>query len=488
MFGIYIDRSSSIPRTAQLCHQLRQKITSGELRGGTRLPSTRKVAQDFGIARNVVIDAYEQLIAEGYLIGHTGSGTYVAEGIIAMSPAASDTIASTDNLDRLTVHERNDIIDFLPGTPDLHSFPRTIWAKYLKSAAEDSPDEIFDYGDIKGEVELRSEISAYLYRTRGMKCHTDQIMIVSGSSEGLSLIANTMRDHYHSIYLEDPTIEFSHHIFTQVDYQIKPIDVDEAGMKLPELKQLAEGHLMLLTPSHQFPTGSILSIQRRQLAVRMAEQANMYIIEDDYDSDFRLKGVPIPPLYSLLPDRVIYVGTFSKTLAPGLRIGFLVLPQQLIDPFVQAREEQNLRSPTVAQIALGRFIRDGRLDRHIHKMKKIYRNKRNLLVGAIKQYFREQAIIKGDEAGVHIRVVFPSLTGDVDWQDAEQYGVRIHGVEDYCLIKSNHHNQIVLGYGNVNEQDIQLGIERLHQYWQSLDKNPNASNNLSKYSGSDTEA
>ncbi|TJY44078.1 PLP-dependent aminotransferase family protein [Cohnella pontilimi] len=464
MFGIYVDRSSEMSVTAQLCSQIRQKIESGELVTGTRLPPTRKLAQEFGIARNVAIDAYEQLIAEGYLIGQTGSGTFVAEGILSMASGNHGAAKPSDRVAKSSPLVHEDTIPFLTGTPDLRSFPQKEWAKYWKAAAEDSPSVLFDYGDIRGEEDLRSEISAYLYRTRGMYGSPEQIMIVSGSSEGFSLIAKALRAEFAAIYLEDPTIEFTSNIFRQTNYRITPVDVDETGMKLHEISCFQDGHLMLLTPSHHFPSGSILPIQRRQHAVRLAEKADSYIIEDDYDGDFRLKGVPIPPLYTLNPDRVIYVGTFSKTLAPGLRIGFLVLPRRLVSHFVRLREELNLRSPSVPQIALARFIRDGRLDRHIHKMKAIYRNRRTLLIDALKRHFGDDAVIRGDEAGMHIQVEFPLAPDNIDWLRSVEYGVKVHGVEDYCLVKGRRTHQILLGYGNVRDEEIDEGIGRLHRF------------------------
>ncbi|GIQ69052.1 PLP-dependent aminotransferase family protein [Xylanibacillus composti] len=466
MFGIYLDPASRTPVTSQLCNQLRQKIEYGELAEGTRLPPTRRLAQEFGIARNIAIDAYEQLIAEGYLIGQPGSGTYVAEGIrlTATSRSNAEMPVMIPGIDDQP--KAKDLIDFTVGTPDLQSFPRKIWAKYLKTAAETAPGELYDYGDIRGVQELRVEIAAYLHRTRGMRCHSGQIMIVSGSSEGMALIAQAMRPSFASVYLEDPTIEFAQHIFFHAHYGITPMEVDASGMRLHEISRFQNGHLMLLTPSHQFPTGSILSIRRRQHAVRLAEQADAYIIEDDYDGDFRLKGVPIPSLHTLNPDRVIYVGTFSKTLAPGMRIGFLVVPPALLGRFAELKENLNLRAQAVPQAALAQFMKDGRLDRHIHKMKGIYRARRNVLVNALKQKFGDWFRIRGDEAGMHVLL---EVTGEpwIDsWQHSAAFGVRVHEVEDYCLLKGKRTHQIVLGYGNVQKEDIETGIERLHQFVQ----------------------
>jgi len=461
MFGIRIDPYSPLSVTAQLCGELRRKIESGELVAGTRLPPTRKLAQEFSIARNIVIEAYEQLTAEGYIAGKVGAGTFVAEGISA-TPLNRDEeppMAAADS------QAKDGFVDFTAGTPDLRSFPRKEWSRYLKEAAGVGPDSMYDYGDIRGEYELRSSIAAYLYRTRGMQCHPDRIMIVSGSADGLALAANALHPRYHSIYLEDPTIEFAQHIFRHAGYRLVPVPVDASGMNLMPIGRLEEGHLLLLTPSHHFPCGSILSIQRRQLAVKLAEQSDSYILEDDYDGDFRLKGVPVPPLYSLAPERVIYVGTFSKTLAPGLRIGFVVIPKRLMDGFIALRENMNIRSPSITQLALARFIQDGRLDRHVYKMKSVYRNRRMLLIDALQHHFGERVRIFGDEAGMHLMVAFPGGPHPADWHRAESsFGVRVQSVEDCALVKGMHENRIVLGYGHLNEHEIKEGIARLSKF------------------------
>jgi GntR family transcriptional regulator/MocR family aminotransferase len=468
MFGIVLDPRSRTPLTAQLCSQLREMIESGELAEGTRLPATRRLSAEYGIARNVAIDAYEQLIAEGYLIGHTGSGTYVAGGIANVAGAAKPEPEPLEGAGLYGLYERptagRGIIDFSTGTPDLRHFPRAWWARYLKEAAETMPAEQFDYGDIRGEEALRQEISAYLQRSRGMRCRPERIFIVSGSADGLALAARALRADYSSLYLEDPTIEFSRPIFEQAGYRVVHVDLDEAGMKLHELERLPGGCLMLLTPSHQYPTGGILPIQRRKHAIRLAEQSGAYLIEDDYDGDIRLKGVPIPPLYSLDPERVIYVGTFSKTLAPALRIGYVIVPRRLVGRFAAVREAWNHRAPGVPQIALAALIRDGRLERHIHRMKSLYRRRRALLVSALDRHFGSGAIIRGDEAGMHVLVELAHAPPSVDWASSVHYGVRIGSVEEYAFVKGRYERHIVLGYGNVPDEAIEEGIARLRRF------------------------
>ena len=471
MFGILIDRSSERSVTAQLCDQIRRLIETGAMPRGTRLPATRSLAKELGIARNVAIEAYEQLIAEGYLVGRVGSGTFVAEGISAS--AGVRTAGSRIPFDRMRVagpavreapkggKGRDGVIRFATGVPDLERFPRGRWARYLKEAAAECA---FDYGDVRGEEALRQEIAAFLFRSRGMRAEPDRIMITGGSSDGFDLAARALRPWFDSVFLEDPTIEITSHIFDRTGYRIEPVPVDDSGMRVHEIGSFPEGRLMVLTPSHQYPTGGILSIQRRLHAVRLVEKAGACIVEDDYDGDFRLKGVPIPPLCTLAPERVIYAGTFSKTLAPGLRLGFLVLPGGLAGTFAEFREAANLRMPAAPQLALARFIRDGHLERHIYRMRTVYRNRRSLLIEALNRHFGGRAVIRGDEAGMHLLVEFPHLAEAPDWSQAAEYGVVVEPVEDYCMVRGLRTRQIVLGYGNVRECDIEPGIERLNRF------------------------
>ena len=466
-----IDRSSQRSVTAQLCDQIRRKVESGDIPRGTRLPSTRQLAKELGIARNVAIEAYEQLIAEGYLVGRVGSGTFVAEGIAPSAgprPAAGGFTVFRPQAARAVAPGasrhgagRDGVIRFATGVPDLERFPRSRWARYLKEAAL---DDACDYGDVRGEEALRAEIAAFLFRSRGLRVDPDRIMITHGSSDGFDLAARALRPRFDSVILEDPTIEITGHIFFRAGYRVEPVPVDESGMRVHELGALPPGSLMVLTPSHQYPTGCILPVQRRLHAVRLAEEAGAYILEDDYDGDFRLKGVPIPPLCMLGPDRVIYAGTFSKTLAPGLRLGFLVLPDSLAGPFAAFREAANLRMPTAPQIALARFIRDGHLERHIHRMRAVYRNRRALLIEALRRHFGDRAVIRGDEAGMHLLVEFPDLAEAPDWSRAVRCGVEVDSVEDYCVRRGLRTRQIVLGYGNIREADIEPGIERLSRF------------------------
>ncbi len=465
MFGLKINRNLELSLTRQLCDQFRNIIENKILKSGERLPSTRQIARELKISRNVMIEVYEQLIAEGYLDSKIGSGTYVSENVIQ-----NEYIQRKDRKNTLKNPENNsdvnskDLICFASGIPDLIQFPRKLWSKYLKMVVEDSPIDLFDYGDTLGDFDLRKTLSEYVFRVKGINCSPDQIIIVSGSAEGFMLIAKVFSSKYRSVYVEDPTVNFIKNIFNNLDYQVKPILVDEHGMDISKIEDNNKAKLILLTPSHQFPSGSILPVQRRQMAIKIAETTNSYIIEDDYDSEFRLKGVPIPPLQVLNPSRVIYISTFSKNMCPGLRLGFLIIPEVLKDSFQKMKTALYIRTSTIKQRAMAKFIKDGHLDRLIYQMKKEYKKKRALTISTLNKLFKD-IIIKGDETGMHLQVEFlEERYNNIKWNNAEQFGVKVNTFEEYSIIKGKNHNKLVLGYGNLNSSQIEEGIRRLYKF------------------------
>ncbi|MFS0838835.1 PLP-dependent aminotransferase family protein [Paenibacillus sp. 1P03SA] len=466
MYGIHLDKSSSLSATRQLCQQLRLLIESGQLAAGTRLLPTRVLAKEWGIARNVVVEVYEQLTAEGYLDCRVGSGTYVAAGIRTHSGIQPDLPPTEAPVPQKEAVSGPEVIDFATGIPDLASFPGTIWAKYLREAAETLAVAESGYGDIRGFRTLRCAIRDFLFRAKGIRCTTEQILIVSGASEGIFLTALSLSPGFHSLYLEDPTISFARDIFRKMNYNLVPVEVDQQGMNLGLLSRFAPGHLVLLTPSHQFPSGSLLSIQRRQQAIRMAEEADSFILEDDYDSEFRLKGIPVPPMQTLSPSRVIYVGTFSKTLSPSLRIGFLIVPPHLMDRIAGTKEELNMYTPLVLQKALARFIVDGQLERHIHTMKKLYKKRRALLKERLFALFGNEISILGDDAGMHLQVCFRSdCYARLPWKNTDSYGFRLELASDYSIAETTEKpGGIILGYGNLTAGEIVEGVARIHTF------------------------
>lgn len=465
MYGIQIDKNGPDSILKQICQQMRAMIDSGELAAGTRLLSTRLLAKEWNIARNLVIEAYEQLSDEGYLEGRVGSGTYVAQ-VARLS--TNDRMYQPDinvRSDRKLQTAETDVIDFMAGIPDIDSFPCKQWAKYLKEAAEIPIEKNYDNALLFGDMRLRQELRSYLFRSKGIRCSAEHIIIVSGSSEGVLLAGMVFKPQYHAVYLEDPTISFTRNIFEQMNYQITPVPVDKAGMNVDSIDRFEARHLVLVTPSHQFPSGSLFSIQRRKKTIQLAIESDAYILEDDYDSEFRLKGVPVPPLYTLDPHRVVYIGTFSKTLAPSLRIGFLLVPPALIEAFASMKESLNLLTPLVTQRALAGFLADGHFERHLYTMRKIYKKRRQALVECLQKYFGSDIAVMGDEAGMHLRVCFlDNKLKALTWNHVESFGIRLETCREYALSEQNAMEGIILGYGNLSLKDINEGIHRLYRY------------------------
>ncbi|MET3549732.1 GntR family transcriptional regulator/MocR family aminotransferase [Paenibacillus favisporus] len=347
-------------------------------------------------------------------------------------------------------------------------FPRRLWSKYVREITDSAAEDIFSYGNIQGLPALREAIAGYLYRVKGMACSMDQIVITSGTSEGILLLASTLSDRFHTVYTEEPTIGFVGDIFQRLNYTIHPVEVDHQGMQIHRIEHNFPAGMIVLTPSHQYPTGSILSIQRRQMAIALAEKAGHYIIEDDYDSEFRHKGGPVPPLQLLAPSKVIYAGTFSKTLSPALRIGFLVVPPELIEPVIRTKTELNLTTSGIMQSALARFILDGHFDRHIHKMRAIYKRKRVYIAEQCRRLFGDRVELLGDEAGMHVQLHFKQdAYGPMDWHNMEGLGVRLSSFEDYAVLKGRSPGKVVLGYGNLTEREIAEGLRRIQQFTES---------------------
>ncbi|MCC3371469.1 PLP-dependent aminotransferase family protein [Cohnella sp. REN36] len=468
MFG-FIPSEEGGSVAHQLCAHLRGSIASGALAPGLRLPPTRKVSQELRMARNLVIEVYEQLVAEGYLTARVGSGTFIAEGI-RLEPSIRQQPEQTAVADvsSPSVLQRPDLIDFDAGAPDVRLFPRRLWTKYMKEIMDYGTDPTFDYGDCLGHPGLRAQIARYVFRAKGIRCSEDQIVVTAGTADGLILLASALSPEVRHAYIEDPTIGFVPEVLSRLPYNLTRVPVDGHGMEVDRIPPSAAAGLIVLTPSHQYPTGSILSIQRRQLAIQLAEAAGHYLLEDDYDSEFRHYGGPVPPLWQLSPDRVVYAGTFSKTLSPALRIGFLIVPPPLLDRVVMTKIGMHLTASGLTQAALARLIEDGHYDRHIHRMKTIYRKRRLFLVEQCRRLFGDRVRLLGDEAGMHVRIAFedPRLAR-IDWRQSAAHGIHVGTVDDYSAVQGRFAGNLVLGYGRLTEVEIGEGLCRLHDFVRS---------------------
>lgn len=403
---INIDKKSRISLWKQLYIYYKELILSGKLKSKDKLPSTRELSRDLNIARNVVLDCYEQLMAEGYVYSKSGSGTYVCEGVKFQQvkiKTKSHLNKSANGIEK---------ISFRTGIPDLDNIPINKWAQVYKESILNIEVTQMDYQNSFGSCALRSELSRYLERVRGVCTSPHNILITNGAAQAFSLLCQLVEDHEY-VLVENPLSYGILHTLDSNHVKMKPIRVDEYGMVTSELPKQPP-KLIFTTPSHQFPTGVVIPINRRIEMIKYAQKHDTYIVEDDYDSEFRFYGNPIQSMQYLDPEKVIYVGTFSKTLMPALRIGYMVLPDKLLGKIENIKYVADLHSPNLEQIALARFIEIGLFDRHVSKMRRLYLEKRNYLIQCLEKEFGESVTITGAQAGMHFVATFKDVIFDKD--------------------------------------------------------------------------
>ncbi|GAA3200023.1 PLP-dependent aminotransferase family protein [Actinocorallia longicatena] len=380
---------------AQVAAELRRAVRDGRLTGGTRLPSSRALAHDLGVARGVIVSAYEQLVAEGFLLSRTGDGTRVAGSCAPADVAEPQERAGAE----CRAAETAGPYDLRPGVPDLSAFPRAAWLSALRHALAAMPHSEFAYPDPAGVAELREELAGYLGRVRAAVAAPGQIVITGGVAHGLSTVVRLLGG---PLALEDPTSERQIPLLRATGVPLLPIPVDAEGMDVAALAR-SGARTALLTPAHQFPTGVVLSPARRAALLAWARETGGHVLEDDYDAEFRYDREPVGCLQGVAPDRVVLLGSVSKALAPALRLGWLVAPPALAAAAARHRVDTDLGSPAVDQHALAHLLASGRYDRHLRHMRRLYRSRRDALVEALAAHL-PQARVEGVSAGLHLYV------------------------------------------------------------------------------------
>lgn len=427
-----------------LMEALREAVRSGRLAPGTRLPSSRALAADLGIARNTVADAYAELVAEGWLTARQGSGTRVAQ---RSAPRRADPVASRTRPARpRTGHSLK------PGSPDVSSFPRTAWLRAARKALTAAPDEALDYGDPRGRVELRTVLAEYLARSRGVHADPERIVICSGFVHGLMLLGTVLRRRrVRDLAVESYGLDLHRDLLTGTGLNTPRLALDHLGSRTGELAAMRGTGAVLLTPAHQFPTGVPLHPDRRAAAVDWARSTGGLILEDDYDGEFRYDRQPVGALQGLDPERVVYLGTASKSLAPGLRLGWMVLPRGLVGEVVAAKGASDWMSGAFDQLTLAEFIASGAYDRHVRSMRLRYRRRRDQLVAALAE--RAPGIeVSGIAAGLHAVLELPPGTERSVVQAAAFQGLRLDGLATYRHPDAPAgRDALVIGYGSPSE-------------------------------------
>ncbi|HEY3865007.1 MAG TPA: PLP-dependent aminotransferase family protein [Solirubrobacteraceae bacterium] len=445
---VELDRGGELPLHEQIERSLRGQIRSGRLPADTRLPSTRGLAGELGISRGVVSEAYGQLAAEGYLTTSQGAPVRVAKAVRAASerPPARSLLESFS-------------YDFHPGLPDLLDFPRETWLRSLRTALRDSPLDSLGYGDPRGMPDLREALAGYLGRVRGTDADPEHMLVCTGFMQGLSLLCRALRGRgVERIALEDPGWHRHRLIVQQAGLEVVPIPVDESGLRVDELAA-TDVPAVLLTPAHQFPTGAVLAPARRAALIEWAAEERL-IVEDDYDSEYRYDRVAVGALQGLAPEQVVYIGSASKRMAPGMRLGWMLLPSWLTWELTAAKTIEDGGSEIVGQLALCDFIARGELDRHIRRMRLRYQRRREALLRALERWLPE-ARVSGADAGLFELVMLPEGVDEPRLLRAA--GERGVGAEGFALHRfaAGGPPGILLGYGNLAEPAIEQGVRLL---------------------------
>jgi GntR family transcriptional regulator/MocR family aminotransferase len=429
---------------------IRAAIRSGRLTAGAPLPSTRALAQDLGVSRGTIVDAYAQLAAEGWISGRTGSGTTVAAG--ALSPAQAAPARP-----RSPTRWR---FDFRPGRPDATSFPRSEWLRALRRALATAPGDALDYGPPLGQADLRVELAEYLGRARGLRAGADDILVTTGFTQSLTILSRFWGRSVR-VAMEMPSMAFHRSIVRAAGHEVVPVAVDGDGARVDQLLDQREVAMLVLTPNRQHPTGALLSPARRAAVLRWARTSGAVVVEDDYDGEFRYDRRPIGPLQSLEPDLVVHAGTVAKTLAPGVRLGWLVLPRRLRDALVRQKEMTDWQTGVLDQLAFAELLRSGRYDRHVRRMRLLYRGRRDAVLAALAGRV-PGARPEGEAAGLNLLlpVAGPEAEAAVI-AAARRAGIALDGLVADEYYETAGRSGVVIGYAAPPEHRFRQGLEAL---------------------------
>lgn len=449
----------------QIYEHIKQEIKEGRLLAEERLPSTRSLAEYLQVARSTVDYAYGQLLSEGYIESRPYKGYFVCpvEDLFRLEESKRQQMIVEVKKSELT----EDIFryDFSPNGIDMSGFPFGVWKRITKNILTDGNSELFAQGEAQGDADLRLTISRYLHSSRGVNCTPEQIIVGAGNDYLLMLLEKILGRHVR-IAMENPTYKRAYKIFQSFAYHIVTVKMDESGMQVSQLEKenVTAAYVM---PSHQFPAGTVMPIGRRAELLKWADKSpERYLIEDDYDSEFRYRGKPIPSLQaSDKHGKVIYIGTFSKAIAPAIRVSYMVLPQTLLQKY---RQDCSFYSCTVSRIdqrILNEFIRDGYFERHLNKMRKIYRGKHELLLECLRP-FEKKFIVSGEHAGLHLLLTARgNITERELVQKAAAAGVKVYGLSDSMVEAAEDRSTVLLGFGGLKDTEIAEGCERLAKAW-----------------------
>jgi GntR family transcriptional regulator / MocR family aminotransferase len=474
---IAVNKNAARSLYRQVYEGYRKAIVEGNVRAGQRVPSTRVLALELGISRIPVLSAYAQLLAEGYLESRVGSGTIVSRSLperattVQPSNAASAKISSRKRplskgclrlTSRKDFYRRRGSGMFVASQVAFEHFPLQVWNSLVTRHIRSTNAQSLDYGDPMGMKELREAIAAHLRTARGVHCEAQQIMIVSGSQQGLEVTARMLLDPGNRVWMEEPGYGFAQGVFASGGCEIVPVPVDAEGLNVAAgIKKCRTARAALVTPSHQYPLGVTMTASRRFQLLDWAERYGSWIIEDDYDSEYRYESMPVTSLQGLDRNaRVVYIGTFSKVLFPSLRLGYIVVPADLVDRFLAVRFAMDIGPATFHQAVLADFIREGHFSRHIRRMRAVYAERRSVLIESIRRELGPAAEIQGAEAGMHVCVILKGISDLEVAERAARENLWLIPLSRLYLGKTTRQG-FILGFGSMAVEEIPGAVRKL---------------------------
>jgi len=483
--------SAGVPLYRQIYESIRRAILSGELAAGARLPASRVLAKQLSVSRLTVVNAFEQLLAEGYLEGKTGAGTFVAskipEDLLQLSrvgkinkttEAAPEKIKVSKFAARLNETQTRvsryqgltKVVPFKNGITAVREFPFDIWEKLAVRTFRQSRYKISGYGEAAGYRPLREAVAAHLAASRGVHCDTEQIFVTNGAQQALDLVGRVLLETDDKVWIEDPCYQEALGVFRSNGAQVVPVPVDAEGFNLTAAAERSEtAKLVYITPSHQYPTGVTMSLARRLQLLEWARKRAAWIIEDDYNSEFRYAGRPLASLQNLDNfERVIYVGTFSKTIFPALRLGCLIVPRNMIEIFRAARNLCDCHSPVFEQAILADFIAEGHFARHLRRMRTLYEKRQHFLAAEVEKNLSGLMKVSKAQSGMHlVGWLAEGFDENEVAEKAVENGLNITPLSSYC-IENKLPAGLVLGYTGFDEKQIRQGVEKLKEVLESF--------------------
>lgn len=455
---VELRRDGSVPLHQQLESGIRERIRQGLLRADTVMPATRALAADLGLSRGVVVEAYQQLVAEGYLVSRAGGYTQVAPAAVREQLASPSRARTASAVSRQLAGQPR--IDFRYSRPDVTQFPRAAWLRSIRKVLNEAPHRSLAYLDGQGAVELREAMADYLNRVRGTSARAENMLVCNGFAQGSRLLLQVLAaSGYRRLAVEDPSDDELRGVAAAAGLEAVGVPVLEAGLDVEALER-SGADVVLVTAAHQFPTGAVTSAATRAALIEWATRREALIIEDDYDAEYRYDREPIGAMQGLAPDRVAYAGTASKTLAPGLRLGWLILPERLVEPMAAAKFVDDRGSSVLDQLTFADFVARGEFDRHLRRMRPRYRALRDALVGRLAEKIPDLRPI-GVSAGLHVMTWLPpDLTERDVMQAARERDVGVYGLRPYWVQNAGPEG-LVFGYGSLTEKDVAEGIDLL---------------------------